>query len=183
LVVGAYIDTSARHNAGGVVGMHRCHLFVCSAPGENNSTGVPVVTVKLLVAGIAGANRPHDHVIRAISRGDKGGADPPLGHIPNFSNRRWIPWIDAKRRKRVAAPAESNTGPLVSPVAGRSLDDCVVVNVRKSYRRADTPEVIAIKQIRIAILSQCDDQTGGRCTGHIHQQWTRTAQVGVAQIE
>jgi hypothetical protein len=67
LVVGAYIDTSARHNAGGVVGMHPCHLFVCSAPGENNCTAVSVVTMKLLIAGIAGANRPHNHVIRAIS--------------------------------------------------------------------------------------------------------------------
>jgi hypothetical protein len=109
--------------------MHSCHLFVCSAPGENNRTGVPVVTVKLLVAGIAGANRPHNHVIRAISRGDKGGADTALGHIPNFRNRRWIPWIDAEGRKCAAIATESNIGPLISPVAGRSLDDCVVVNM------------------------------------------------------
>ena len=85
--------------------------------------------MELLVAGVAGANRPHNHVIRAINRGDKWGADTALGHIPNFRNRRWIPWIDAEGRKCAAIATESNVHALVSPVAGRRLDDCVVVNV------------------------------------------------------
>jgi len=37
--------------------MHPCHLFVCSAPAENNCTGVTIVTMKLLIAAVHGVQR------------------------------------------------------------------------------------------------------------------------------
>jgi hypothetical protein len=53
----------------------------------------------------------------------------------------------------------------------------------RSYRCTDTSQVAAIKQVRVAILAQGDDKTGGCCTGHIHQQWTGATEIGVAHIE
>jgi len=52
----------------------------------------------------------------------------------------------------------------------------------RSYRCTDTSQVAAIKQVRVAILAQGDDETGRFCTGHIHQQWTGATEIGVAHI-
>jgi len=110
--------------------MHSCHLFVCPSAGEDNRARIAVVAMELLVAGgVASANRPHNHVIRSISRGNEGRADPALDHTPSVSDRRWIAWVDAKSRKRAAVAAKNNVCSLVSSITGRSLDDHVIANM------------------------------------------------------
>jgi len=39
--------------------------------------------------------------------------------------------------------------------------------MQRSYRRRDATEVAAINQIRIAVLTERNNQAGWRCTGHI----------------
>lgn len=76
-----------------------------------------------------------------------------MAHTPNFGYRRRITWVDAEGRKRAAIATENNVCALVSTVAGRCLDNRVIVNMRGSYRRSDPTQVAAIKQIRIAIFA------------------------------
>jgi hypothetical protein len=106
-----------------------------------------------------------------------------LVYAPDLRDRRWITRVNAEGRKRAAIAAESNVCSLVSSIAGRSLDDHVIVNVRESYRRTDTSEVAAIEQIRIAIFAERNDQPGGRRARYIDKQWARAAQIFVIRVE
>ena len=51
------------------------------------------------------------------------------------------------------------------------------------HRRADPTEIVPIEQIGVAILAQCNHQGGRRGAGHIDEDRSGTAEIGVATVE
>src|SRR6266513_249881 len=180
-VVSADIEAAPSRNSRGVIRVCAGHQFACAATGINDGTAISIVTVQSLVA--AGANRPYNRVIRAIGRGNEGRAATVLARVPGGRDRWRISCIDAEGRKRVAVRTKNDTSALVSPVGGRCLDNRAVGHMQRSYRRADAAEIAAIKQICVAVFTQCNYEAGRCCPRHIHQQWTRTTEIGVGPVE
>ena len=81
----------------------------------------------------------------------------------------------AERRVAIVVGAESDVGVLLRPIGDGRLDD-VCWQPGDGYGGSDPTEVVAINQIRIAVLTQCNDKMGRRCAGHVHQQWAGATQ-------
>src|SRR5215472_10152159 len=133
---------------------------------------------------ILGADHPYNHVTCAISRGSErraATASTP-GHIPTAGDRRRICRSDAQSRKHgvtVVVRAQRDIGALFCAIGDRCLNDSSAGNHRFGYGRADSAEVVSIKQIHFKILTQGNHEVGRRCTGHIHQQWAGAAHIEV----
>ena len=75
-------------------------------------------------------------------------------HTPSRDNGWRIGGSNTESGKQRAAGAKGDIGALVCPISGRCLDDRVIGNMQGSHRCAHTAKVIAVNQIRIAILAQ-----------------------------
>src|ERR1041385_4166626 len=100
-------------------------------------------------------HHPYNHVIGAISRGDKGRtgtAGAPV-YIPTAADGRRTGRSNAKSREdRVAivVGAERNIGALFGPIGDARLEDNSACNLRDGYGRTDPAKIVSIKQIGIA---------------------------------
>src|SRR5437764_15474439 len=133
-------------------------------------------------------DHPYNHVIIAISRGDKRRAATTRApvHIPTVGDGRRIGCRDAKSRKdivTVVVGPESDKGVLLGSIGCGRLEDSAAGNLRLIYGCTDYAEVVSIHQICIAILTHRNNKMGRCCAGHVHQQWAGTTKVRVALIE
>jgi len=115
----------------------------------------------------AAADRPYNYIIGTVSRCDERRPDTGLAHVPYAGDRRWIGWIDAKGGKITRVYAVSDVCALFGSITCRCIDNEATGKMQRSYRRRDATEVAAINQIRIAVLTERNNQAGWRCTGHI----------------
>ena len=107
------------------------HQFVWPAAIVNDGSSVSIITMQTLVPCsnmILGADHPDNHVIRAISRGDKGRAATAGGsvYIPTAADGRRIGCGNAKSREdRVAivVGAERNISALFGLIGDARLKD------------------------------------------------------------
>src|SRR5206468_2081157 len=122
-IVSGNIDASSSHNAGGAVVMCSRHQFIWPATIVNNGSSVSIVTVQALVPSskmILRADHPYNHVIDAISRGDKrrtATAGGPV-HIPTAGDRRRISRSNAQSGQdgiAVVIRAQRDIGALFGP--------------------------------------------------------------------
>src|SRR5207248_1486082 len=108
-------------------------------------------------------------------RGDKwraAAAIVPCG-TPAADNSGRIGCRDPKGFKCgiVVLIAESDVGALVRSIGGRRLDGSGrVANKGKRYGYIDTTKVVAIKQIRVLILTHRNHQMRRGCTRYVHEQ-------------
>src|ERR1700746_1516409 len=93
-----------------------------------------------------------------VTKGELHPSPPAPVHTPSKDEGRWIGCSNFESRKFVLAGATSDIRALVSLICSRCLGDRVIANMQEGYRRSDAPEVTAIKQIRVAIFSQCNHE-------------------------
>src|SRR5215470_16375507 len=102
------------------------------------------------------ADYPDNHVTGPICRGDKwrpATAITPFD-APCIENGRWICCGNAESGKHCAARTQSHIGALLGPIGNRRLPDFRIRNMLRSDRRAtQTTEIVAIKQVRKAVLT------------------------------
>src|SRR5262245_53107953 len=122
------------------------------------------------------ADHPYNHVVYAISGGgirSTATATSP-GHIPSAGDRRRIRWGDAKSREdgvAIVVGTKRDIGVLFGPIGDGRLEDRAAGNLRHSYGRTDSAEIVSINQIRIAVFTQCNHQVRRRCVRYVDQQW------------
>jgi hypothetical protein len=123
------------------------------------------------------ANHPHNHVIIAICRGDKrraATASDPV-HVPPAGDGRWIGRSNAESGQdgvAVVVGPERDIGVLFGPIGDGCLEDRAAGNLRYGYRRTDPAEVVPIKQIHVAVLTESNHEVRRHCVGYVHQQGT-----------
>src|SRR6184192_4300739 len=121
---------------------------------------------------IFGSDHPHNHVIGSISGGDKrrGATATGPGHTPTAGDVdvRRIGRSYAERREdgvAVVVGAERDIGAMFGPIGDSCLENSAAGNLRYSYGRTDPTKVVSIKQIRVAVLSQCNHKMQGVASG------------------
>ena len=107
---------------------------------------------------ILSADHPYNHVVIAISRGDKRRAATTRApvHVPAVGDGRRIGWGDAESREdgvAIIVRAERDMGARLGPIGDSRLDDSTAGNLGDGYGRTYPAEVVSINQIRIAVLT------------------------------
>src|SRR6266850_5038206 len=74
-------------------------------------------------------------------------------------------------------------GVLLRPIGDSCLEDSTAGNQRYGYGRTDPAEVVSINQIHVAVLTEGNHEVRRCCTGHVHQQWARAAQIKVETVQ
>src|SRR6266480_237597 len=153
LIIIGEVNASAGSDAG-IEAPRAGQQFVRPAAGINNIARIAVKAVQPLISVYICANYPDNNVIGAVSRGSEGSSSTRLGRTPDVYDGRWIGCGDAESGDRRATSAEGDIGALLGSIGYCRLDDVTVGNLSRGYGCTDAAQVVAIKQIRIAILSQ-----------------------------